>query len=680
MRRKKKQYLIKKAVFLSIFSSFISLSAVSAEEEKSFGEDEKVQTDSTDVLVETEEESDRNVREVVVSATRTEMDVKDSPASIVIINRQQIEDRKANNLMDVLRDVPGVQFSRSGSVSSNGSVRIRGSESDHVLILIDGKRMSTDPSFYNTRELERIRMDDVERVEVVKGPASVLYGSSAMGGVINVITRKPVKDSAEVYLNHKRLEGYGALQTNIGTYIQAKKRGSFSWILSAARNYTNDLSFEENKQEYPSGSEIPVNFKGIWDINENNKIQLDFRYSQEKLSQEMYYKNPSYASMQTYYENDIRKLDYGLDYTGKSEKTNWQIRISRSEWKKDQDSYYWGTRNWKVFNITRSGADTIEGLISHSVSDKHLVTFGGEYVKEWIGSTQLGVGAETSKTYVRNGKSLVYGERERQNYSLYLQDEWTPSEKWLIIPAARIEHSDSFGTEFVPKIGATYFVKPDFRIKASAGKGYRIPTILELYRQNASGSMVGNPNLEPETSKSYEIGFEKDWEKHTARIAFYRSEVRDLIISKQVNPPVYTWANSEEALLAGVEIVTTHKLSKELDIRLGYNYLDAKDTVEDERLEGRPRHQFTFGATYRPLNSDWKFSLDGNLMTDYLYTDNFNKQHNTSYLIVNAIIDRKFGKEKKGSVYLGVENLFDKKEFDLSEYGRTYVMGVSYKF
>ena len=147
MRRKKKQYLIKKAVFLSIFSSFISLSAVSAEEEKSFGEDEKVQTDSTDVLVETEEESDRNVREVVVSATRTEMDVKDSPASIVIINRQQIEDRKANNLMDVLRDVPGVQFSRSGSVSSNGSVRIRGSESDHVLILIDGKRMSTDPSF-----------------------------------------------------------------------------------------------------------------------------------------------------------------------------------------------------------------------------------------------------------------------------------------------------------------------------------------------------------------------------------------------------------------------------------------------------------------------------------------------------------------------------------------------------
>ena len=149
MRRKKKQYLIKKAVFLSIFSSFISLSAVSAEEEKSFGEDEKVQTDSTDVLVETEEESDRNVREVVVSATRTEMDVKDSPASIVIINRQQIEDRKANNLMDVLRDVPGVQFSRSGSVSSNGSVRIRGSESDHVLILIDGKRMSTDPSFFS---------------------------------------------------------------------------------------------------------------------------------------------------------------------------------------------------------------------------------------------------------------------------------------------------------------------------------------------------------------------------------------------------------------------------------------------------------------------------------------------------------------------------------------------------
>ena len=627
-------------------------------------------------VVATEEE----VREIVVSATKTEMEVKDSPATIVVINRQQIEDRKADNLMDVLRDVPGVQFNRSGSVSSNGAVRIRGSESDHVLILIDGKRMSTDPSFYNTRELERIRMDDVERVEVVKGPASVLFGSSAMGGVINIITRKPVKDSIEVYLNHKSLEGSGAVQTNLGTYIQAKKRGSFSWTFSAARNYANDLSFEKNKQEYPSGEEIPVNFKGIWDINENNKIQLDFRYSQEDLTQEMYYKNPSYASMQNYYENDIRKLDYGLDYTGKSKKTNWKLRVSRSEWKKDQDSYNWGTRNWKAFNITRSGADTLEGLISHSINDKHLATFGGEYVNEWIGSTQLGLGAETTRIYTRNGKSISYGERERENYSFYLQDEWTPSAKWLIIPAARIESSDSFGSEFIPKIGATYFGAADWRIKASAGKGYRIPTILELYRRNASGSMVGNPDLGAETSKSYEIGFEKDWEKHTGKISFYRNEVKDLIISKQVKAPVYTWINAEEALLSGIEVSTTHKLSKEFDLRLGYNYLDAEDTEEDERLEGRPRHQFTFGGTYRPINSDWKFSLDGNLMTDYLYTDNFNKQHNTNFLKVNAMIDRKFGKEKKGSVYFGVENLFNKKEYDQSEYGRTYVLGTSYKF
>lgn len=642
---------------------------------------------SADVVVinkeigETEPQEDLT-REVVVSATRTEMEVKDSPSTIAVITRQQIEDRKADNVMDVLRDVPGVQFSRSGHLASNSPVRIRGSESDHVLILIDGKKISTDPSFSNTRELERIRMDDVERVEVLKGPASVLYGSSAMGGVINIITRKPQKDSIEVNLDHKVLERAGSLQTNLGVYVQAKKRGSFSWTLSAARNYLNDLSFAENKQEYPGGEEIPVNFKGIWDFNKDQQIQLDVRYLKENLNQEMYYKNPAYKMMETYYKNHIRKLEYGLTYKGKTEKTNWQLRVYHSEWKKDQDSYHIGTRKWKNFNITRSGALTIDGQINHILSDHHSLTMGAEYIDEWIGSTSLGLGADTTKVYERNGKKISYGEKNRDMVSFFVQDEWTPSEKWLIIPAFRIEHSDSFGTEVVPKLGATYFIKPDVRIKANVGKGYRIPTILELYRKSMGGvmgTMLGNPDLNPEESWGYEVGFEKDWKNHSFKISFYRSDVKDLIQSK-TSGEVTTWVNVNDSLLSGVEIGTNHQLSKEFDLRLGYNYLEGKDKTTEKRLEGRPRHQFTIGASYKPIKSDWTFNLDSTLLTDYLYTDGLNKSQKATYLIANLIVDRKFGPTKNGSLYFGIENVFDRRIEDMSEYGRTYVTGVRYKF
>lgn len=673
MVKKGKKFKLKMAVlFLAAYGIVYSAEAA-AEDEIDF---------ETLVVAEAETEPEvksEETREIVVSATRTEMEVKDSPATITVINRKQIEDRKADNVMDVLRDVSGVQFDRSGNLAHGSALRIRGSEGDHVLILIDGKKISTDPSFYNTRELQRIRMDDVERVEVLKGPASVLYGSSAMGGVINIVTRRPDKDSVEVNIDNKVLEGEGSVQTNLGIYAQAKKRGSFSWTLSAARNYTNDLSFEDNKQEYPGGEEIPINFKGIWDINKNNKIQVDFRYLKENLNQEMYYKNPAYKSMETYYKNHIRKLEYGLNYTGKSDKTNWQFRIYNSEWKKDQDSYKIGTRIWKNFNITRSGALTLEGQISHAFTDKHLVTGGFEYSDEWIGSTSLGSGADKSKTYTRNGKTLNYGKKSRELTSFFIQDEWTPGEKWLIIPAVRVEHSSSFGTEVVPKLGATYFLKPDFRLKANVGKGYRIPTLLELYRSNVTRTMIGNPDLDPETSIAYEVGFEKDWSKHNLKVSFYRSDVKDLIQSK-TNGRVTTWLNISDSLLQGIEIGTTHRISKEVDLRLGYNYLEAENKETDERLEGRPRHQFTISGSYTPIQSDWKFSVDASLLADYLYTDNFNDQKKVSYLIANVIIDRKFGKEKNGSIYFGIENIFDRKIEDLSYYGRTYVAGARYKF
>ena len=700
MRRKRKISKLKVAALLVALCGMSTMGVFAAESDETAQEPVAVEesADSSETVA----NGGTETREVVVSATRREMELKDAPQTITVINREQIEKRKSSTVIDLLRDVPGVEYvNQSGNMVAATSVRVRGSEGNHVLVLVDGKRLSGDPSWYNNRVLEHIRADDVERVEIMKGPAGVQYGSNATGGVINIITRAPMKDSIEVFIKHRALESDGDLGTDLGFYVTGKKRGSFSWTLSAAENYTNKLLLDTESTRYPHGEKIPVNFKGIWDLNKNNKLQFDFRFMKEDMS----WGGDGATAATVKNKSDIRTYDYGLNYTGKSAKLEWQVRAYRTDWKKWQDYFNRAHASaqhdgWYQFRIHKAVSDVVEGQLTYRAGSKHSLTVGGEYIKEAIQQDALrGNGAEKYYTYSYRGTSYTLGGLDRENMSFFIQDEWTPSEKWLIIPGARVEYSDSFGSEVIPKIGATYFAKPDLRFKASVGKGYRVPTILELYRETGGnpittvgnpafglpGWMLGNPNLEPERSNSYEVSIEKDWKNHSARVAFFRNDVTNLI----TNTPSYelgtvggspagviTWVNVNEARMMGVELGTTHKLSKELSGKLGYTYLDAQNAKTKSRLTGRARHQFSVGLDYRPLDGKWLVAVDGMLTGGYVYS--VTEERND--FLWNGIVERKFGKDKNATVYIGVENIFDHKDYTFSEFGRTYIMGASYKF
>lgn len=635
----------------------------------------------TQGFAETQSVEEEETREIVVSATRTEMEVKDTPTAVTVINRQQIEDRKADNLIDALRDVAGVYVKPTSSMSMDNPIRIRGSEGNHVLILIDGKRINGEASAVNARELERIRLDNVERIEILKGPASSLYGNEALGGVINVITRKPTKAQLELYADYKVLEGQGDASNNLGFYFQSDKKGSFAWALGAGVKHTNALSLEPGVTEYLYGDTIPINFKGVWDIHKDQTLTLDLGYLKEdfKNKSRLNIKNrpPSYDNV-TY---DNERFDYSLDWSGKKDTLDWQLRFYGSRYEKEYNSYNQQTGAFKSKDEATNKLNVLEGRLSKAIGEKHLVTGGFETSHQSL-----------------DGTRILDGGQSQNKYAFYLQDEWMPSEKWLIIPSVRVEKVDSFTTSATPKIGATYFVKPDMRIKMNLATGYRTPSLAERYNHwimaNVSGMPIhqyGNPDLKEEKSVMGEIGFEKDWKKHSAQVRFYRNNVKDLINSKMytvmlpIIPPrpshlIATYENVEDAVLQGFELSSSHKLSKELDLRLGYNYLDAYDNDSDERLSGRSRHQFTLGFNFKPLNSPWSFALDGNYLADYLYDDGTNNPKNKSFLIANGTISRKVGKDQKGTVYVGVENIFDKKDYDMYYYGRTYVMGMSYKF
>lgn len=616
-------------------------------------------------FVSAEEFIEEETREIVVSATRTEMEVKDSPVTVTVINREQIEERKADNLIDALRDVAGVYVKPVGSMAMDDPIRIRGSKSNHVLILIDGKRVNGEASSANARELERIRLDNVERIEILRGPASALYGSDAIGGVINVITRNPNKTQLEIYADYKILESEGDSGNNLGMYFQSGKRGSFAWAFGAGRNYTNALSITPGTTEYIYGEEIPLNFKGVWDVNKDQTIQLDLGYLKENLHSRA-------ETSRTKYDNE--RYDYSLDWSGKKNKWDWQARFYGSRYEKNYDSYSKATGLKNGEDQATNKTNTFEGRISNAINDKNLLTGGFEFSKQSL-----------------DGTRILDGGQDRSKVAFYLQDEWMPSEKWLIIPSVRVEKVEDFSASVTPRLGATYFIRPDMRFKMNVSSGYRTPSLAEQYNDWIMASMgpitirqVGNPDLDPEKSVAGEIGFEKDWKNHDAQIRIYRNNVKDLIEGEMTRLTPMRWVasykNIDDAILQGIELTTSHKLSTEVKLRLGYSYLDAYDDNTDERLMGRARHQFTLGATYQPTKSPWSFNVDANYMADYIYDDGTTDGENKSFLIANAMINRKFGKNQSGTAYIGIQNLFDKEDYDMYYYGRTYVMGVNYKF
>lgn len=629
--------------------------AAEAQESTSF----EVSQDLQDYTIESDE------REIIVTASRTEMEVKDSPNSVQVINRTEIENSKAQNLQDLLRSTLGVTVSEDGM--GGNSIMIRGFDATRVVLLIDGRRISVDPGSPNQRELARMRMDDVERVEIVKGPGSAMYGSDAMGGVINVITRAPKEDRVEVSYEKRIYQDYGSAGEDIGVYFSAKQRGSFSWTLSAGQNYRDELELEKGVSEKNYGKEIPISFKGIWQLPNDGKIQADIRYRKEEMKSDN-------SPKKTYYDND--RWDYSLEYTGKNEKMDWQLRAYYSFYDKNYDVYQ-GSKH-SSFDKTKRKIATIEGKTSILLGEEHKLTTGFDITRDEVEGTRIfGKG----KPITSDGLTGFLAKQSITKYAAYIQDEWAPSDKWLVIPALRLESTDEFGTEVTPKIGATYFYRPDLRVKMSYAQGYRIPSMTELYHDFRMGTtqMVGNPDLDPEKSQSYEIAVEKDWKKHSVKAAYFYNDVDDLISRyqfKKVGPIKYnTYRNVDNAEIQGVEISSEHKIAESWSMNLGYSYLKAIDKDTKQRLEERPSHQYVIGVRYQKKNSPWSVGLDGNYLQDYIYDATENQKN---FFVANLIAEYSFG--KNSNIYFGIDNLFGKKDPDMYLYGQTYRMGATYRF
>lgn len=663
---------------------------------------------------------------MVITATRTEMKVKESPSAVEVVTQEKLEQTQAKTLRDALKGALGVNVFNDFQGRSN--VSIRGSESRHVLIMVDGKRLGGELSYNsaNAWDVDRIRMEDVEKVEIIRGPAGALYGSDAMGGVINVITKTPDKNEAVINYEYDWYEdGKGAgYKSNL--YLQGAEKNYFYKLnagLNKSRPYMDPDGSGDSMNFY--GKEQPISMTVGYKFDNGNRLSADFsriKENNEKSTTSRTDMAPGVYQdkVQTIY-NDNKRTDYSLTYTGSDDKQNWMIRAYQSVFDKnyisqDKTRMHMGsmTRPWTVKDpkndTIKRTLSVIEGNDTWTLSDKHKLTAGFEYRRDNSEGTRIKKkGTALAGSSVHN----AYDEAAINYSALYVQDEFKPDHKWLLIPSIRYDYSDKFGSEVTTRLASTYNAADDVRVKAVIGQGYKTPTVNELYHfwemyaHNPGGNgqfFEGNPDLQPEKSLSYELAIEKDWgDTSTIHLGVFRNDVKDLINSYWTGrvtddyPDIYpgvagdnimTYQNVPKATLQGVELYGSHKLAKDLYLNAGYTFLDAKNKTENKRLTDRAKHQVTFGVSYEPENIyawDCRFDIVSNF--DY-YFNNGDKgsmgnfvYETKDFTIANIMASKHINKDTK--VYLGIDNISNHQNFGPyadGNLGRVYRVGMEYKF
>ena len=664
---------------------------------------------------------------MVVTATRTAMTVKETPSTVEIVDSKKLEQTQAKTLHDALKGALGVNVFNDFQGRSN--VSIRGSESRHVLIMVDGKRLGGEAAYNsaNAWDVDRIRMEDVERVEIIRGPAGALYGSDAMGGVINVITKTPDKTTADINYEYGWYEDGKGAGYKGNLYLQGAE-GNYSYKINAGLNKNrpyldpkgsgDSMNFYGKQQtlslnvgyKFDNGNELSVDFSKIKEENQKSTtsttVMMPGKVWQDKV--------------QTIY-NDNKRTDYAITYKGSDDKQDWMFRAYKSVFDKHYKNQNltrmtmmgrpqgWKLQDPKVDTVKRT-LSVIEGKDTFNLSDKNKLTAGFEYRKDQSEGTRL----KKPNTSLADGNAHDAYDKAAINYlAAYVQDEFRPDDKWLIIPSVRFDHSDQFSNKLTGNLAATYNAADDVRIKAVVGQGYKTPTVndlyifWEMYAANPGGKgqfYVGNPDLKPEKSLSYELSVEKDWgDRSTVHLGVFRSEVKDLISTYWTgkltddDPDLYpgvkgdmimAYENIPEATLQGVELYGSHRLGKNIYLNAGYTFLDAKDKTNGTRLKDRAKHQVTFGVSYQPENIyawDLSFDLVSNLG---YYFNNGDKStmgnfvyETKDFTIANIMASRHLNKDTK--IYLGIDNISNHQNFGPysdGNLGRLYRVGMEYKF
>jgi vitamin B12 transporter len=583
---------------------------------------------------------------VFVTSTRTETPLPQVTTSASVVTTKDIKDQQAEMVLETLRRLPGLDVVQSGSNGTSASVFIRGSESDHVLVLIDGVEVnSTTLGAFNFAHLTT---DNIERVEVLRGSGGTLYGSQAIGGVINIITKKG-QGPLEAGLS---LEG-GNGWTNRQLLSLRGAAGKLGYSFTASRLASD--GFRSVNDDYRN---LTASARLDYQVTEDASLKGIFQFIKTDVG---LFNNNNFAS-----QPDPNAREANTQYLSKLEWVqkilpNWDYRISGSMFKehiKDSDDidgcvFFGFPCDSRTRDRFRPQIDTGELQTNYRFEDWGTTTFGVEYKRR---------SADTSGGIDKAIRNLGY----------YLQEQLQFLDQRLImIPGIRLDDNQSFGTAWTPSFSAAYlFRETGTKLKASYAKGFKAPTLNELFFPAGFGCPAfGNPNLKPEKSWELNAGVEQDVLSDRVKLGltYFHREVTDLIEGRPIPGDPFGCFRAENvgtARFDGVEWTLAIKLLTSLTINANYTYLDW-DTA-DGKLPRRSRNRGNVTLNY--LYDKWNVNLGANFVgrrDDFRAASPFGDITKPGYVIFNLAsyytLPLRVPTVKDLTLIGKIENLFNRK-------------------
>ena len=623
---------------------------------------------------------------VVVSATRTEMPVFDASQDITVITGKEIMASPFERVEDIVRSAPGIYNFRHYGLQTNGIVSpliMRGVGKNRVLVLVDG--VPQNDNFNNAIAWVawgHIPSEAIERIEIVRGPTSALYGSEGLGGVIHIITKKP-KTGKQTSIRGQA----GTADTYGGSLFHSRKGKGFGLMLAGG--------FEESDGFYMTDQPEAYNIKRY---RETGKIFGKATYDLSPLSNlsfaAIYYDHETGKGRRFFYDQ-LRLDQYWLNYSykGKSITLKGLVYLNRAAKTAFQDTAsdnYTSLLREENMPCTAWGAD-IQGTLPLGPWAK--LTLGAafkeatwDYDNDYIGSAR-DAGADGRQRFISPfanmdfrflDKSLIFNLGARYDRIETMDGANWDSKGSAGLPAYSNIYGTSRDESFSPKLGIAYHPDNKTTLRASGGKGFRAPSLFELYKVHVRGGGTyyreANPNLKPEEIWSCEVGAERFlMDDLMGKMTFYRAFAKDYIGDRLIGTGIfgggktryeYKPDNISEVDIYGIEAEMKWYPVKDLTLFANYTY-NISEVAKDENnanLQGNylpndPRHNMHIGLQYQNPRI-----INMTLLTNYyadIYYDNENRLKTGDYWTVDVSLSRKIF--ERFNLYVNAENIFDRK-------------------
>jgi len=572
------------------------------------------------------------LEQVVVSASRNEQQVQDAISQVYVISAEDIRNRQTANIQDLLRDIPGVRITAdAGSWGNGGNVQLMGMRPSQTLILVDGQRFI---GGHGSVDISSIPVENIERIEVVKGPGSALYGADAMAGVIHIITRQPGTG-----VHFRTGLAAGSRERRVATAGLEAGGERLGALLDYTRKSITGVDKDKDKVHSDAFS-ATLRYQPL----ERTTLRLKPFYSRQ--------------NNQVTGESDRIQTRTGLNASAEirpDSLTRIQVRgsyLAHDHHKKDRS-----------FDAVNTALEFETGLAR--LMGRHHVSLGYAYVQEEVDDKH---------------KALT---KDNQNtHGVYLQDEINLCSLSLTL-GGRLDHHDQWGTEIHPRAGLLFRATDRLRLRASAGTAFAAPTLIRLYADGwrmGPWTMLANPDLKPEKSLSYQAGM--DWQVHDTvliRTSLYRNEIDDLIETVR-EARTMTYRNISEAITQGVETTLTWRPIAALAITLGYTYMDTENKETGQSLLDRPEHLASLDLDYYLQLLDLRFRLTGIWTGKRVFELDNVRQTRDDFTRIDLSVTHYLTRNME--LFTRIENLANEKsvgdEPDID--GTEWLVGINFRF